>query len=98
MWRKGMTALTSESAYDMKLPDGYVGNLLSFVNPEADPNVLSWAFPVLLSYFASFVFKTRAQAKAFKDLVKPSLKSGDEILVCSLIDCAPAQMDDTVRF
>lgn len=93
-----MAALTSKSAYDMKIPDDYVDNLLSFVNPEADSNVLSCAFPVLLNCFASFVFKSRAQAEAFEGVVKPLLNSNDVVPVCSLSDITPAQMDDMVGF
>lgn len=91
-WRTGFMALTSQSSYDQKIPDKFVGNIFDFINPSADGILLKNVLPMLAQYFALFMFTTKAAANAFTDIVKPFLKYDYQIYTYAFDESAPERV------
>lgn len=96
MWRKGIMVLTSESSHQMEVPDGFLGTMLDFINPDADVNILSSALPVLLSNFPIFIFHSVAHVNAFNTVANQQLMHDDQIYTCALEEFESTQMDEMV--
>lgn len=88
--------MTPKSTDSMDVPNGFVGNLLEFINPNADHIILDDLFPALFNYFPLFMFESSEQAKAFETSVKPLLNSNEHIFVCHIGELDPANMDELV--
>lgn len=78
-WCKGFSTLTLPLASEKEFPDNFIGNVLEFIDPQAQmtEDVVS----ILLKFMPIFLFATKEMDAAFEDLVKPLFQNEDESFV-----------------
>lgn len=77
VWYKSFLALTFPSANDID-PDGFIGNVLEFIDPQAESQITEDIVPILLKFMPIFLFATKEASAAFEGLVKPLLENVDD--------------------
>lgn len=91
-----MLALTSPEAYRRNITDCFAGNIFDFISPNADVHAIESLLPVLVPYFATFIFTTPDAVNAFQELVQPFFKGGKVVNVHSIAELNAHEIGDLV--
>lgn len=96
-WKKGLSALTYQSAYAEKIQDGFKGNAFDFIEIPADDSDLAY-IAVMIPYFATFFFDKPSKAKAFEALIESFSGEHSQLYVCSFDQFGSDRMSQLVKF
>lgn len=79
-WRKGLSTLTDQIAYEKKIAPKFKGNAFDFIEIPEDDDDLAYV-AAMIPYFATFFFDTPAKAQEFEELIS---EEHSDVYVCSI--------------